>query len=198
MLRELAEKVKPAHAALAIVDPFAYGPSGSSEYERIVPPLNRLISAARAAQVPVIWVLNQSGPPFELENWGERRAARGEPPVATEPDLLAGLEPNEADYILVKHFYDPFAYSPFDLVLRCRGIRTVMLTGGSVLGGVESAAKASFVRGYYVVIARDCVYPVAGPVHETGLTYMAWRLGDVATSDEIIGCWTGPSAASGG
>lgn len=198
MLQNLVEKVKPKHAALAILDPFPSGVAPASgtvdDHALIVPALNRLISAVRAAQVPIIWVLNESSPWFELENWRERRARTGTP--ATDHHILDGLEPEGTDFTLTKHFYSAFAYSPFDLILRCRGIRTVMLAGGSVLGAVESAAKECFVRGYYVVIARDCVYPVAGTIHETGLDYMALRLGEVATADEIMRCWGVSSAAS--
>lgn len=199
MFQDLAEKVEPRHTALIILDAFpASGVSATpDDHHLIVPALNRLIAASRAARVPIIWVFNESGPPwFELENWQERRAHTG---IATSSHvLLDGLKPESADFTLTKHFYSAFAYSPFDLILRCRNIRTVMLTGGSVLGAVQSAAKECFVRGYYVVVARDCVYPMAGPDHETGLDYMALRLGEVATADDIARCWGVPSTSSGG
>lgn len=197
MLQKLVEKVEPRHTALAIFDPFPAGAAQTAgtpdDHAHIVPALNRLISGARTAQVPVIWVLNDSGPWFELENWQERRARTGT--LAVNHPILDGLEPQDTDVVLTKHYYSAFAYSPLDLILRCRGIKTVIVTGGSVLGAVESAAKESFVRGYYVVIASDCVYPIEGPLHETGLTYMALRLGDVATADEIVQCWGGSSAS---
>lgn len=198
MLRELAEKVEPRHTALVILDPFTAGGASDTpdDHQLIVPTLNRLISASRAAQMPIVWVFNENRPPwFEFESWRaipiRVRASR------TEFRLLDGLEPKDADFILTKHSYSAFAYSPFDLILRCRNIRTVLLTGGGVLGAVETAAKECFVRGYYVVVARDCVYPASGRHHEIGLRYMALRLGDVATSDEITRCWDVPSAALG-
>lgn len=195
MLQGLAEKVEPQHAALLILDAFSARAAVQDDHQLIVPALNPLISAARAVQVPIVWVFNESGPPwFELENWRERRVRNGTP--VTDHHLLKGLEPEGSDFILTKHFYSAFAHSPLDLILRCRNIRTVVLTGGSVFGAVQSAAKECFVRGYYVVVARDCVYPVAGRDHEVGLDYMALRLGEVATADAIARYWSVPSAVS--
>lgn len=196
MLRELAEKVEPGHTALVILDPFAARgvAENADDHQLIVPTLNRLIDASRAAGVLIIWVFNENRPPwFEFESW--RAIPIRVRASELELRLLDGLELEGGDFILTKHSYSAFAYSPFDLILRCRNIRTVLLTGGGVLGAVETAAKECFVYGYYVVVVRDCVYPVSGSQHEAGLAYVSVRLGDVATTNEITRCWGAPTAA---
>src|SRR5581483_1964266 len=180
MLLEVQEKVDPRHAALLILDPYA-GQDDSTvpdERQRIVPALNRLISATREVRVPIVWIFDDEQPPWcELENWQQSPDRRGDGLQAHR--VLNGLAPQGSDLILAKHSFSPYAHGPLDLILRCRGIRTVMLSGGDVLGSIETTAKDSFVHGYYVVFVRDCVYPPAGANHEIPLAYMGLRVGTV-------------------
>lgn len=209
VLQELVAKIEPRHTAVVILDmqKGIWPPpprTSTPDSERIVPAVNRLIAGARAANTPVIWVRSTYGDWFDLDNWRDRYARLYTPPgrytVEGTPgtDFLDGLVPERDDFVLTKHYYSPFAYSPFDLILRCRGINTLILTGGGLLGAVESAAKEAFVRGYYIVVASDCVYPVEGSIYDTGLDYIAQRLGDVATSDEILQHWGAPTAGARG
>lgn len=197
MLRELAEKVDPRHAAMVILDPYEiHGDADPTDgYPFSVPRLNGFIEAARATHTAIVWALDDTRPPWtELENW--RRAPRRRSNGGIGLQVVDGLLPERADFVLTKHSFSAFAHGPLDLVLRCRGIRTVMLTGGDVLGSIETTAKDSFVHGYYVVFVQDCVYPAAGPNHEIPLAYMGLRVGTVTTSDEIMRCWGIPGSAT--
>jgi nicotinamidase-related amidase len=75
-------------------------------------------------------------------------------------------------------------------MLRCKGIKSVLLTGGAVMGAVEAAAKECFVRGYYLVIVSDCVVPSSGRDFDIVTQQAADRLGAiVAPAQEIIETW---------
>ena len=62
--------------------------------------------------------------------------------------------PNEV--IVTKHRYGAFESSDLDLVLRSKGIRTVIMTGIATNVCVETTARQAFLRDYYVVFTSDC------------------------------------------
>ncbi|MBI2988963.1 MAG: cysteine hydrolase [Deltaproteobacteria bacterium] len=200
-LRTLAERVNPQTTALIILDMLKANPDAppSMEIPRIRGPLQhliQLIASGRRVLLPIIYVRNSHSDWTVLANlryaWSSQpnysphHYAEGTRAV----EFHDGLEPKEGEAILIKHSYSAFAHGPLDLMLRCRGIKSVLLTGGAVMGAVEAAAKECFVRGYYLVVVSDCVVPASGPDHEIVLNQATERLGAiVAPSDEIMRVW---------
>ncbi len=198
MTISLKQRVDPKQAALVILDmqkgswPAKAGPAGGAE---ILPELMALIQGARSVRLPVIFVRNTHSEWTTIRSRKEQtehigvdyrtRYWEGTP----GNDFLDGLEPQSQDLILIKHSYSPYAHGPMDLALRSRGIRTLLLTGGSTLGAVETAAKDSMVRGYNVVMIEDCVHPRSGPVYDVVVDYINRHLGITATSSDVIACW---------
>ena len=198
MTISLKQRVDPKQAALVILDmqkgswPAKAGPAGGEE---ILPELLSLLQGARAVRLPVIFVRNTHSEWTTTRSRKEQtehigvdyrtRYWEGTP----GNDFLAGLEPQSQDLILIKHSYSPYAHGPMDLALRSRGIRTLLLTGGSTLGAVETAAKDSMVRGYNVVMIEDCVHPRSGPVYDVVVDYINRHLGITATSHAILDSW---------
>ena len=198
MTISLKERVDPKQAVLVILDmqkgswPAKAGPAGGEE---ILAELFSLIKAARAVQLPIIFVRNTHSDWTTTQSRKEQtehigvdyrtRYWEGTP----GNDFLEGLTPESEDLIFVKHSYSPYAHGPMDLALRSRGIRTLLLTGGSTLGAVETVAKDSMVRGYNVVMVEDCVHPRSGPVYEVVVDYVHRHLGITAASGEIMACW---------
>lgn len=193
-LHTLQEQVSPQHTALVVLDmqqghwPPLPGPRGADE---ALPNILRLLEAARKASVAVIFVKNTHSLWTYPPSWQVKRGPAPESYVEGTPghDLLPGLEPWPGDGILIKHSYSAFAHGPMNLMLRCRGIRTVILTGGSLLGAVETAAKDTCVRGYYVFVVQDCVHPQKGALAEVVLRYIGDKLGTIVNSVELIRLW---------
>jgi nicotinamidase-related amidase len=196
----LKERVNPKQAVLVILDmqkgswPAKAGPVGGEE---ILTELFSLIKGARAVQLPIIFVRNTHSEWTTTKSRKEQathigvdyrtRYWEGTP----GNDFLEGLNPGPEDLIFIKHSYSPYAHGPMDLILRSRGIQTVLLTGGSTLGAVETVAKDSIVRGYNVVVVNDCVHPRSGAIYEMVIDYMNRHLGITASSEEIMSCWRG-------
>src|SRR5919198_454610 len=167
MLRTLADKVRPEHCAILIVDVqndfCAEGGAMHREgrdltqVRAMVPRLARLIEPARAAKVRCIWIRNvyNTGPNWYLsEVWLEhaqrrRQGAYISIPVC-EPDAWNGdfyqIKPLPAEPIVTKHRYGAFESSDLDLVLRSQGIRTVAMTGVATNVCVETTARQSLLR----------------------------------------------------
>jgi ureidoacrylate peracid hydrolase len=200
MAISLKERVNPKQAVLVILDmqkgswPAKAGPAGGEE---ILTELFSVIKGARAVQLPIIFVRNTHSEWTTTKSRKEQtthigvdyrtRYWEGTP----GNDFLEGLNPGPEDLIFIKHSYSPYAHGPMDLILRSRGIQTVLLTGGSTLGAVETVAKDSMLRGYNVVVVDDCVHPRSGAIYEMVINYVNRHLGITASSEEIMSCWRG-------
>lgn len=201
-LTTLAEKVDPSNAALLVLDMVKAEPDAgpSLEVPRLREPLLnliQLIAAGRQVGLPIVYVKNTYSEWSILENWREAWSRRPDrhPRLYTEGtravELLDGLEPQGEEAVVVKHYMSAFAHGPLGLMLRCRQIKSVLLTGGGVMGAVESAALDCFVRGYYLVVVNDAVVPTSGPDYEVVMQSAARGLGAlVASSREIMETWT--------
>jgi ureidoacrylate peracid hydrolase len=200
MAISLKERVNPKQAVLVILDmqkgswPAKAGPVGGEE---ILTELFSLIKGARAVQLPIIFVRNTHSEWTTTKSRKEQTTHAGVDyrtrywEGTPGNDFLEGLNPGPEDLIFIKHSYSPYAHGPMDLILRSRGIQTVLLTGGSTLGAVETVAKDSIVRGYNVVVVDDCVHPRSGAIYEMVINYVNRHLGITASSEEIMSCWRG-------
>ena len=197
LLTTLAQRVDPASAALLVLDMVRDpGSPPSMDIPRLRKPLGnlvRLVKSAHRVGFPILYVKNSYSDWIRLDNWKEawsRRPDYNPRRYLEGVELHDGLEVAEGDAEMIKRYYSAFAHGPLDLMLRCKGIKSVLLTGGAVLGAVESAAKECYVRGYYLVLVSDCVVPDSGPDHEIVMQHGSSKLGAiVATSNEIIKHW---------
>ncbi len=201
LLRTLDEKVNPKLTALLVLDVIRGGrpptedsgpPAGG-----IIPNLLSLIEACRGASVGIIYVRNAHGDWVDAPSYREKKLATRPEDLGVYAqegtpgaDLAEGLRPLPGEAVIFKHSYSAWAHGPMDIMLRTKGIKTVLLTGGSVMGAVETAAKDAYVRGYYVVVVKDCVYPMTGPGHDFPAGYIEEKLGTVTTTAELAEIWS--------
>src|SRR3954453_22121425 len=217
MLGTLKDKVDPRHAALLMVDVqndfCAEGGAMHREgrdlglVTQMIPRLERLLAAARAAKVACVWIRNvyNTGPNHYLsEVWLEqatrrRNGAYVQYPVC-EPGAWNGdfyqVRPLPEEVIVTKHRYGAFEGTDLDVVLRAKGIRTVIMTGVATNVCVETTARQAFLRDYYVVFTNDCTATFSQGEHEAALHNIDNFFGQVAVSEEIVGCWQAVLAAA--
>jgi ureidoacrylate peracid hydrolase len=210
MLSTLAEKVRPEHCALLLVDVqndfCADGGAMHREgrdlslVREMIPRLERLLERSRAAGVKCVWiknVYNTAANWYLSEVWREqakrkRKGAYIEYPVC-EPNEWNGefykVRPLPHEPVIVKHRYGAFESTDLDLVLRSNGIRTVIMTGVATNVCVETTARQAFLRDYYVVFSSDCTATYSQAQHEAALFNIDQFFGQVATSEEVMACW---------
>jgi ureidoacrylate peracid hydrolase len=210
---DLAEKVRPAHTALLVVDVQKdyFGVGGIIDLmgddprglEALLPPLDRFLDVARRV-LPVVIFTQQSFYPFlrsaaVVEHF--ERAGMSRP---FDPDREAfyhvspRLPPEGRDIVLKKHKYSAFIGTALDGILRSNGIGTIIVTGIATNVCVESTVRDGFMMDYHVVVPSDLV---AGVNEE----YKAWSLrnigryfGHVLESADILAAWADPAAGSAG
>ena len=210
MLKTLAEKVQPQHCALLIVDVqndfCAEGGAMHREgrdvsaVQAMVPRLAALIDAARAAGTRIVWIRNvyNTGPNWYLsEVWLEHAQRRRRGAYLTIPVCEPGewngdffqVKPQPDEVIVTKHRYGAFESTDLDLVLRSRGIRTVIMTGVATNVCVETTARQAFLRDYYVVFTNDCTATYYQADHDATLRNIESFFGEVVSAEEISACW---------
>jgi len=216
---ELAELVDPGHSALIVVDMqrdfcvpgWAFDQLGVdiSMYPPMIPRLARLIQGARAAAVPIVYIQMTTLPNRLIESPAQIRfnmrmqfATNGGEPITYTADgskgqgIIDELAPLDGDLIVKKYRSSGFWGTNLDMLLRSNGIQSVVMTGCTTEGCVESTARDALFNDYYVVIAEDCVASDDPKQHDASLFLMRHRF-DISTADEIVGVWAGrPSAAA--
>ncbi len=215
MLRTLAQKVDPKHAALLLVDVqndfCAEGGALHREgmdlslVQAMIPRLERFVEEARAIGMRCIWIRNvyNTGPNWYLsEVWLEQAERTRKGLYVKHPVCEAGewngdfykIRPREDEAIVTKHRFGAFESTDLELVLRSQGIRTVIMTGVATNVCVETTARQAFLKDFYVVFTSDCTATYSQRAHEASLENINHNFGQVVTSDEVVACWQ-PTAA---
>ena len=102
---------------------------------------------------------------------------------------LYKVRPAPDEAIITKHRYGAFESTDLDLVLRSKGIRTVIMTGVATNVCVETTARQAFLRDYYVVFLSDCTATFSAAQHEAALWNIDQFFGQVVSSEDVIACW---------
>jgi nicotinamidase-related amidase len=148
----------------------------------------RLVAAARAAAVPVIFfqeVHRRSGVDFGRELDGAEGVHCVEGEKATE--LWPTLRPREGEFHIVKRRYSGFIGTDFEIVLRGLGVSTLVLIGGLTDVCVHYTFADAHQRDYHVRVVEDCVGGSSRARHDASLDAMEYlQSGARRTGEEII------------
>lgn len=216
---ELEELVDPRHTALLVVDMqrdfcvpgWAFDRLGVdlSMYPPMIPRLAGLIGMARATGVPVVYVQmtvlpgRASESPAQirfnlrlhLASHGEGEPLRYTLEGSEGQAIIDELAPEPGDLVVKKYRSSAFWGTNLDLLLRSNGIKSIVMTGATTEGCVESTARDALFNDYYVVIVEDCVASDDPEQHDASLLLMRHRF-DIATAKEIGAVWTRPRTAA--
>ena len=196
------ETIEAARSALVVVDMQNYFcaegfPAEVPLSRAIVPNINRLARAMRAAGGTVVWVQTDSAE--ALTRWGnhhkhmltpervERRLA-GLDAKAEGFKLFGELEPMGGDLRARKVTYSAFmpGSSDLDAQLKARGIDTVLITGTATNVCCESTARDAMLRDLRVVMISDGNATWTDEEHAGTLNTFAIFFGDVMTTGEAL------------
>ena len=148
----------------------------------------RLVAAARAAAVPVIFfqeVHRRSGIDFGRELDGAESVHCVEGEEATE--LWPTLRPRGDEIHIVKRRYSGFIGTDFDLVLRGLKVSTLVLIGGLTDVCVHYTFADAHQRDYFVRVVEDCVGGSTRGRHEASLDAMEYlQTGARRTTQEVL------------
>ncbi|HKT02708.1 MAG TPA: isochorismatase family cysteine hydrolase [Rugosimonospora sp.] len=151
----------------------------------------RLLAAARAAQVPIVFfqeVHRRSGIDFGRELDGSEDAHCLDGDECTE--LVESLRPDptsKREFHIVKRRYSGFIGTEFEILLRALRAETLVLIGGLTDVCIQYTFADAHQRDFYVRVVGDCVGGSSLARHTAALDAMQYlQAGAVRTTDEII------------
>jgi ureidoacrylate peracid hydrolase len=203
ILMTLAEQIKPEHSAVIIIDPQkAFCDSEGflvkvlhkdvSRIQKSVKRLNSFIEKVRQIGIPIIWVRAAGDNSKRRPNQKAMIAKHGGG-LRSDDDgrdwYSEVIKPLESEHIITKYNYDAFSDTDLDLLLRSKGIETLLFTGYLTNICVETSARHGFIKGYYIVFVLDCTDTTSKQEYDASLFNIEDCFGKVASSREILEIW---------
>ncbi|WP_445170445.1 cysteine hydrolase family protein [Mycolicibacterium sp. Dal123E01] len=152
----------------------------------------RLIAAARAASIPIVFfqeVHRPSGVDFgrELDGTEGEHCVEGRAGTPLHPRLLPDFDGSNHEFHIVKRRYSGFIGTEFEIVLSGLKADTLILIGGLTDVCVHYTFADAHQRDFYVRVVTDCVGGSSVYLHDAALAAMEYlQAGATRTGAEII------------
>jgi nicotinamidase-related amidase len=156
--------------------------------EDTVEPARRVLEAARAAGVPVVYtevvyapggrdggVFFRKVPPLKLF---EGRTEMGR--------ILPELAPADDEVVVTKQYASAFFGTSLASTLTAAGVDTVVVMGYSTSGCVRASAVDAMQHGFVTVVVRDACGDRDRRPHEANLFDLGAKYADVMDADEVV------------
>jgi ureidoacrylate peracid hydrolase len=164
----------------------------------VVDVIGRILSAARHAQMPVVYLqmgykadLSDSGGP-ESPNWHKELGIRM---MNSRPELkgklvtegtwdfaiVDELAPHPGDIVIVKTRYSGFSRTALDAELQRRGLQYLFFTGIATNVCVESTLRDAFFLDYWPILITDASMAAGPPAMQEATvfnieSYFGWTI----------------------
>ncbi|WP_336980652.1 cysteine hydrolase [Altererythrobacter fulvus] len=195
-------EIDPARTALVIVDMqgafVAQGEIfGNPHAEAIIPAVNRLAAAMRAAGGTVIWTRQtvSEEAPLAMAPWQYdptdarvREAIDALTPGAASHDLHPDMAAADTDLVLDKYRYSAFGCpaGALEAALRQRGIEMLVIAGTLTNVCCESTARDGYMRGFKVIFLSDATATVCDEEQNAALLSLRLHFADVRNTAAVI------------
>lgn len=166
----------------------------------VIEPIRALMDACRAGEVPIFYARpdhradgsDMATAPTDTDTafqpWTEDHRPRTVPKtVAGSPEsqVVEELAPLPGDYVIFKHRWSAFFQTCLELSLRTRGVKTVLVVGGSTHVGVASTVYAGRDLDFDMVVVRDALTGLEEQ-RQFFVENVFPRMCRVRTSEEVI------------
>jgi nicotinamidase-related amidase len=203
ILDTLDELVDPKHTALLLWDFAENVVLNRYSTDDLIRNSSKLLAAAREHGVLTIFshqnnmrIVGDTGAPtvrMRLTRAGKPVAdiAREPEPKGfpAKPRLVEAMRPRENEIVFEKFIPNAFLGTSFEWWLRKYSIKTLILTGVNVATGINGTAREAICRGFYAVVARDCVGTNSPEDYAAAVKYLE-KIFDVFDSSAIIESWS--------
>jgi nicotinamidase-related amidase len=128
------------HTALLVIDVQNGVVADAYDRDAVIANIGTLVEAARAADVPVIWVQHcDDGLPRDSEAW----------------QFVPELDRRDAEPVVHKSYGDSFEATDLEAVLAERGVGRLVVTGAQTDQCIRCTLHGAFTRGYDVTLVGD-------------------------------------------
>jgi nicotinamidase-related amidase len=189
---EIALSLEPRRTAIVVIDlqkGIAGMPGGAPHSKpAVIANCVRLLTAARAAgaQPILVHVGGAADGADRLKLTSDQPMRRPGPLPPDWSELIAELDRQPSDIVVLKRQWGAFYGTDLDLQLRRRGLAAIVLCGIATEFGVESTARDAYERGYELLFAEDAMTGSSAESHANSVGRIFPRLGRVRSTEEII------------
>ena len=182
------EMCQPARAAVLVYDAQVGILAHVRDRAVVVSRIREVIDAARYAGVPVIYVRHVSVPQSHMGVGALRTAMAWQrveradqvqpsfPPDASQTQLVEELKPALGEPVFDKLAMSAFVGTPLEVLLRDRGVTTLILVGAVVEIGIEPTARHAADLGFLPVVVEDACGAVSPEAAERSLASLDYSL----------------------
>ncbi len=204
LLLDLPSKIAAGHTAVLVVDMQNDFCASGGYIDRVIGkdpaacsavavPVNRLVAAARAHDVPVFWLRANYATAGLPESMRAKLAERRITDVCCAPGTWGydwhGVQPAGDEPVVDKACYDGFVGTSLEARLRGRGVRSLVFAGVQTNVCVEATLRHAHALGFYCVVPEDCVASHTPPAHAATLNNVRFLFGDVTTLADVLKSW---------
>jgi nicotinamidase-related amidase len=166
-------------------------PFSCDNMDVIIPATQRLLAAARAKGIPVVYTTTAydvtAGPNSDMGIWNRKipleALAVGSEAVAID-DRIA---PGPGELVLTKKRASAFHGTSLSSFLTAQRVDTVILTGVTMAGCVRHSAEDAIAEGFAPIVVREAVGDRVTGVVEWNLFDIDAKFGDVESVDTVVG-----------
>lgn len=184
-------EIDKEHACLLVIDMQRFfldpdSPTYTCGGAAILPNIKKMIEQFRKHKRPVIYTKHVHHPD-KLDAgimgwWWEGMCKEGSP----ESDIVKELYPLPNEKVILKHRYSSFYNTDLEIVLRCLGIKDVVITGIMTCMCCESTARDAYYRDYRVFFPADGTGAINEEMHLASLLNLGFGFAYINTVKEIL------------
>lgn len=155
-----------------------------------------LTQTARQIQLPIIFIrlitVQGADSPAMLtlyERQGFDATSVAVCRTGTEGADYYKIVPEPEDIVIDKMRYSGFVGTNLDLILKAKGIRTLIATGVTTECCVDSTVRDGFMRDYEMFVVGDACAAYEAGLHEWSLKAMSINFATVVHTEELVSGW---------
>jgi len=157
-----------------------------SHVERSVDRLVPFIDQCRHSGLRLVFVRTIHSNWSDSDSWISRLEGAGREMLICRPDTWGAefykVAPQPGDFIVTKHRFSGFVGTDLNLVLRARGIETILMTGVATNVCVETTARDGFNLDFRIILVEDCCGAFSAEEHAATIVNMNKYFGAVGDS----------------
>ena len=164
---------------------------------RMVHGCGRLVDAARASGLPVLWTVVRYGPGASDAGWFVVKVpALAHFAVDAPGDwgaIATGLDPRAGESVVAKRHASAFAGTPLASELTARGVDTVVVCGVSTSGCVRASATDALAHGFRPLVVGPACADRSEGLHAQNLADLDAKYADVVDLEAGLAALGPPS-----
>jgi nicotinamidase-related amidase len=153
--------------------------------------IKRLIEAARAKGLPVIYTTNKKRPDmWDNGSWSWKNARQNErlrTKTNLDPNAIVDeIAPGPRDILIQKQKPSAFYATPLQSYLTLLGCDSLLVAGATTSGCVRASVLDAFSSNYRVAVVEDACFDRSQASHAVSLCDMHAKYADIVESAEVV------------